>query len=709
MNDDGTDSDETADDGIYTLVSTCSNGTQEIISYYAVAKDVTSDSFNINYYHEIEDSEIETADEIADSLTSSLDSYINEDGTTSESDVESASALLTENLDQLVQDGTISSYEDNTTNVVVSLPTGYSFVYSLSVEDCDAGGSVSTFQPFKDTYNESELNTLSDEATDSSAELITQEFTGYTFSDSSNIDLDNVTLDELKNISDYSVILWHGHGGYSQTYGSMLMTGELNNLLTTILYSADISAGRILINYSAAGRNTYAVSGGFFDKYLEDNSLGGAFVYLAACSSGRDAVDNFDNLYSLVNTFVEKGASAVFANSETIFTEYNTKMMKSVIERMNETDSDGEYYTAEEALSYAKSVNGENDGHSYSPAEVMLFPSYNVNVSNYRFDDNGTGIISGSVKSASSSADISNAFVRVYDTDNNLISTSRTDSSGAYSLSVKAGEYIVKISAGSYKSAKMAVTVTEGETTFNETFLLVNAGSYMNYANGTITDSVTGSPVAGVTVNVRLNWSNNSGTIIYDSDGYYQVYYDTGLYTIEYYKSGYNTGYKNIVISDDSVSQDAIISPVTSSGEYRIVLTWGENPSDLDSHVYGTLSSGSSFHTYYSNKSSYDGEIEVCNLDYDDTSSYGPETITLIPTSSTPYYYYIYNYSGNSYGTVGNSGAQIKVYDGSTLIRTFNIPTDQGDGRYWNVFAIVDGSIVVSNTITDSAGTSCAG
>ena len=95
------------------------------------------------------------------------------------------------------------------------------------------------------------------------------------------------------------------------------------------------------------------------------------------------------------------------------------------------------------------------------------------------------------------------------------------------------------------------------------------------------------------------------------------------------------------------------------------------------------------------------------HLDLDDTDGNGPETITLKPTTTEPYYYYIYRYAGD--GTVATSGAHIEIYNGENCIRTFDVPTDQGDGDYWNVFAIVNGTLVVNNTITDEANISYAG
>ena len=115
--------------------------------------------------------------------------------------------------------------------------------------------------------------------------------------------------------------------------------------------------------------------------------------------------------------------------------------------------------------------------------------------------------------------------------------------------------------------------------------------------------------------------------------------------------------------------------------------------------MQGTTAANQTFHTFYSDKSaSFDG-IEVCNLDVDDTTSYGPETITLKADGSSPYYYYIHRYAGS--GSLATSEAQVRIYQGSALIGTFNVPSD-GDTNldYWNVFAIKNGELIVMNTLS---------
>ena len=98
--------------------------------------------------------------------------------------------------------------------------------------------------------------------------------------------------------------------------------------------------------------------------------------------------------------------------------------------------------------------------------------------------------------------------------------------------------------------------------------------------------------------------------------------------------------------------------------------------------------------------------MEVCNLDYDDTTSYGPEHITLNTTTNKPYYYYIHRYAGS--GSISTSSAKITVHKGNTKIAEFNVPTNLGTSDYWNVFAIVNGKLIVKNTMTASPDTAYA-
>ena len=72
------------------------------------------------------------------------------------------------------------------------------------------------------------------------------------------------------------------------------------------------------------------------------------------------------------------------------------------------------------------------------------------------------------------------------------------------------------------------------------------------------------------------------------------------------------------------------MSPVLPAGDFRIVLNWGANPRDLDSHLRGPCAS----EVMYNNKVCQAGQLKA-TLDRDATQGYGPETITIKGGSAT--------------------------------------------------------------------------
>jgi len=288
---------------------------------------------------------------------------------------------------------------------------------------------------------------------------------------------------------------------------------------------------------------------------------------------------------------------------------------------------------------------------------------------------------------------------------------------GEFILALKTGNYSLNIFLdGFLPYAIDSVDVIEGQTTFVDTIFLI-PDEYENQSyqiNGSVTNALTGENLSGVNIKLRLGWNNTSGDLALDasgspakttsnSSGQYSIEMPAMCYTAEFSKEGYITTYSNVISAPNTGLWNTSLSPILASGEYRIVLTWGADPRDLDSHVEGTLTNGNSFHVYYSDKTQNDGSITVCELDHDDIDGYGPETITLRPIDTCSYYYYIKRFNGS--GSISTSGAQVKIYSGSTLLWTFNAPTNQGTGDYWNVLALVNGRPVIKNTITDSPDT----
>ncbi|MDO5547583.1 MAG: Ig-like domain-containing protein [Eubacteriales bacterium] len=239
----------------------------------------------------------------------------------------------------------------------------------------------------------------------------------------------------------------------------------------------------------------------------------------------------------------------------------------------------------------------------------------------------------------------------------------------------------------------------------------VTAGTTATYTQtGTITNATDGKVLKSATINFRKGYNNKSGSIYKkttsNSKGRYSVKLAKGQYTMQVKKSGYITSYYNLncTKNNTSYSNNSSLSKTMASGTYRIVLTWGATPRDLDSHLTGPLSSGR-FHIYFpsSNRNAYNNSNHVANLDVDDTTSYGPETVTFYPsrTASGTYRYYVHDYTNrNSSSTsyLAKSGAKVVVYKGSKQVATYKVPTSKG-GNLWHVFDIVNGSIKKVNTV----------
>ena len=210
-----------------------------------------------------------------------------------------------------------------------------------------------------------------------------------------------------------------------------------------------------------------------------------------------------------------------------------------------------------------------------------------------------------------------------------------------------------------------------------------------------VTSSTTGQVISGAQVQVGSSYA------LTDSNGLASF---TGLTSgsaqIEANAVDFAEGTRPATLScETGTSLGIALNPLSGEGalthhEVRIILSWGENPSDLDSHLTGPTSTNDGtagdtdrFHTYYSSRS---GDVAV--LDVDDTSSYGPETITITPPEGSSilrpglYRYSVHHYSGS--GTISTSGASVTLQYGSTT-RYFSPPAGaQGDEDLWTVFEL---------------------
>lgn len=134
----------------------------------------------------------------------------------------------------------------------------------------------------------------------------------------------------------------------------------------------------------------------------------------------------------------------------------------------------------------------------------------------------------------------------------------------------------------------------------------------------------------------------------------------------------------------------------------RITLTWGENPDDLDSHLFTPEIMGTRHQVYWLNEGSLVNP-PYAELDVDDVSSFGPENVTIDRLMPGTYRYAVHHFAGT--GTVTTSGAQVRLFTPAGLQHTLNVPTtDSQDNWWWHVFNIdgATGAVQVVNSVSEN-------
>lgn len=279
--------------------------------------------------------------------------------------------------------------------------------------------------------------------------------------------------------------------------------------------------------------------------------------------------------------------------------------------------------------------------------------------------------------------------------------------------------------AGTY-SVELAVFNGETSVTTTKYDYISVEGDQTGTLEGTVTDAVTGDPIVGATVSVAGMTDQT------DSDGNYRFLYvpvgeleadfraaptsggaplavqftdlsTDGSQTVTASTEGYNE-YSNRYVTiqpGEITTLDISLSPELTGGSMRMVLNWGADPRDLDSHLLTPEIEGGTHHIYFSNRGNADA-APYAALDHDVTDGYGPETVTIYDFFEGVYHYYIYKYAGN--GEITTSSAVVQIYSDAGLLYTVQAPAS-GEGDYWYVCDI-DGAtqaVTIVNTIGTSA------
>ena len=220
------------------------------------------------------------------------------------------------------------------------------------------------------------------------------------------------------------------------------------------------------------------------------------------------------------------------------------------------------------------------------------------------------------------------------------------------------------------------------------------AGGPVGSLTGLVKNATNEAPISGVSVCVRTTalctTTGGGGT-------YTLTDVPTGEQTIEFTLAGFTTLDETVTIVDGvAATQNTALSPQLAAGDLRIVLTWGEFPRDLDSYLWVPSEPGP---VHYADPGSLTS-APYAQLDADDVTSFGPETITISQLEAGTYSFAV-DALGDSFVPAETT---VRVYDSTGLLREFTPPS--GAGSWWRVFQLdgSTGTVTAVNTVGSSGG-----
>lgn len=318
----------------------------------------------------------------------------------------------------------------------------------------------------------------------------------------------------------------------------------------------------------------------------------------------------------------------------------------------------------------------------------------------------GTAAISGRVISATTGGPIAGAILAFRDNGGTVVDSAVTQADGSYqTVPLVAGVYTADVTANGFSGTEVFdVAPAQGGTTL-PTIPLVGIDVSGGNIQGTVTDARTGLALAGVTLELRDGVNNTSGQTVSgavsDTAGFYSIQAPAGTFTVLAHQPGYADAQLIVGNQGGLTNQNLSLSP-SGSNDIRIVLNWGATPTDLDSHLTGPdkASPGTRFHIFYAQPGNLDSD-PFAALDVDNTSGFGPETITITQQSSGVYRYSVYDFADGdttSGSPLAASGARVDLYINGTRVQQFFVPNQPG--TLWTVFELNGSTVTPKNLMS---------
>lgn len=300
---------------------------------------------------------------------------------------------LMDELEDLAKDfekqGLIESYDRQDTSISCELSCGVGYLYAPTVADVLAGdelGNILTIEPYVEEPMLIAHYVTSGKSPDKAAQKVVDKLPGqYQFTREDNWDV--FSVEQGQQMGGKKIIIWYGHGNYLASLGPVLGTNiPVEDAETIENYDQMLAAEELYL-----GKENIIITPLYFENNLEDGALDGCMVFLAACSSAADD--------RLAQVLISKGASLVVGSDRTIRVMYVLRMMDDFFAALTNQYADGSYWTAEDALAYATSENGEADSEfwGYGAQLRLIYPEDKAGYRLFGYDNSVSDISSISV------------------------------------------------------------------------------------------------------------------------------------------------------------------------------------------------------------------------------------------------------------------------------------------------------------------------
>lgn len=632
-----------------SVTNTMAKKTTQQMSF-EVSKNITVD--NENYiiqssliYDKIvkeNDNDYENFEKVQQTTVNIEKKYLNSDGYVDYKDTQKLFEEITDYLQTQKDLGIIDYFTQGSSSIFIKMKSGINYMYIPEYKDYLSSGSehrIITFEPVKssfeykfekfyaDFYIDFGSLCLGTENLDTdlieNAELLGKESKYKYSSEDSYID-EEVTINKLLNLSPNSLILFEGHGGYSEETGSVLWTDEKVNENVTYNFGEDA------IVYSKD--KTIGVTYQFFEK-LQNNSLENSTIYLGACCSAKDE--------RLANSLIDKGAENVLGYSDIVGIRYEIGLRTFLLYGLTLNHDNGDAYTLEEAYNFALSTYGTKDSREpYAYLKILQREHY--------------GTLSASVIS-SDNTPLPDVRVDAYlkaESGTQYVGNTYTDDKGNFSMELQEGSYELRFNKDGYKTATTTIKISKDVMTVlkdpivmekeitESTFKVAKDLLYVNdkyIYSGKSTIYLKESPTDKVKVltGVGNNGHNSIGSMMSDGHTLYFTASPASLSTncVVYSYNIDHPTLKNLFVSKGEISfltcydnciyylDNEILNKYDWSSGKNTAFSNSDLKIDNGSHIRNASSIGQKLYLEVMNSNSKYGDYVIIEFDLNSTSA----------------------------------------------------------------------------------------